>query len=233
MIITLGTSKGGSGKSTLAANLAAYWAGEGHSVALCDADPNGSLLQWQRLHEADPSAQRPGVARPKVYALNEELIPKLRTDLEAQVDVVVVDSAGAFGTVEQSIYMMSDFIVIPVRPSAMDIAEATKTMKRLQGVRAQLAGMGHTRIPKAAYVVNGVRPGESASAQSGDVLGSLGALLDSQVGLRSAFVSVMAQGVGVSTFEGRRDTKAVAEIAALADELVAVLNGTKEISNAA
>ena len=45
-VITIAQQKGGSGKTTLAVNLAVAFCRMGHSVALLDTDPQGSLGRW-------------------------------------------------------------------------------------------------------------------------------------------------------------------------------------------
>lgn len=45
-IITVAQQKGGSGKTTLAVNLAVALHERGHSVALVDTDPQGSMGRW-------------------------------------------------------------------------------------------------------------------------------------------------------------------------------------------
>jgi chromosome partitioning protein len=47
-IIAVGNLKGGTGKSTIAVNLACRMAEMGRSVALIDADPQGTAAAWLR-----------------------------------------------------------------------------------------------------------------------------------------------------------------------------------------
>ena len=51
MIVALANAKGGVGKSTLAVHLAAWWKERAASVALVDADAQGSSSVWLREAE--------------------------------------------------------------------------------------------------------------------------------------------------------------------------------------
>jgi len=48
-IIAISGRKGGIGKTTIAANLAAEMVAAGRTVAVFDADPQGSLMAWAGL----------------------------------------------------------------------------------------------------------------------------------------------------------------------------------------
>ena len=67
MVVALAAEKGGCGKSTLAINLAACWHDLGLRVLLCDADPQGTAIQWAEVSEAA------GVRGPSVIAAGDNL----------------------------------------------------------------------------------------------------------------------------------------------------------------
>ena len=73
MIIGLLQQKGGAGKTTLALNLAAYYAQEGLSVLLVDADPQGSALAWSAVSKAK-MAKRLGAVPSRAMAASDRAI---------------------------------------------------------------------------------------------------------------------------------------------------------------
>lgn len=111
-VVTLAATKGGPGKTTLASALAVRAAADGRKVALIDADPQVSLARWHELRGAP--------ANPKIVGLeaDREAIELL---LAQRWDWVFLDTPPAFlDRIEQAI-ALSDLVVIPVRPSALDL----------------------------------------------------------------------------------------------------------------
>ena len=53
-IVSIANSKGGSGKTTLTTALAVNLARDGYSVAVIDADVNGTFATWHRSATAPP-----------------------------------------------------------------------------------------------------------------------------------------------------------------------------------
>ena len=67
-------AKGGCGKSTLATTIAAYFVGEGASVALADYDPQRSSLDWLDRRPGD----RPSIAGVAAYEDGLRRAPRKR-----------------------------------------------------------------------------------------------------------------------------------------------------------
>jgi chromosome partitioning protein len=109
-VIIVANPKGGVGKSTLSTNIAGYYAAQGHSVMLGDADQQQSSKLWLGLR---PAAARPiqswdvtdGVAKP----------PK-------GVTHVVLDTpAGLHGSLFKDALKVADKVIVPLQPSVFDI----------------------------------------------------------------------------------------------------------------
>jgi len=142
-------SKGGSGKTTLTTNLAGYYASRKAKTAIMDYDPQGSSLQWLRV--------RPGHVE-KIHGANgvppkSAALRSIQTWVPAETEVLIIDApAGAKGLLLQELVRKSNFIVIPVAPSPIDIHATADFIKDLY-----LFGGARTSKAKIAVVANRVR----------------------------------------------------------------------------
>src|SRR5947209_20167795 len=109
MIIGVINLKGGVGKTTISINLAAVIAKAGNRVLLVDADPQGSAFGWSAAREADPIFPVVGMAKPTLH----RDLPELAKDY----DVVVIDGPARMKEIGWAAIMVSNLVVIPVRPS--------------------------------------------------------------------------------------------------------------------
>jgi chromosome partitioning protein len=142
-------SKGGSGKTTVATNLASFYASKELKTAIIDYDPQGSSLQWlsarpvhlHRIHGAN-GAPAKGTSLRSIQAW----VPD-------ETEVLVIDApAGASGLLLKELVRKSNYIVIPVAPSPIDIRATAAFIKELL-----LTGGAHASKVKIAVVANRVR----------------------------------------------------------------------------
>ena len=197
--IVLAASKGGVGKTTLASALAVRAAADGARVALLDTDPQLSLARWHEL--------RGMPANPKVLDVDasSEALALVQTQ---RWDYLIVDTPPALLDRIQAAIYIADVVVIPVRPSALDV-EAV----------ADVVTICRDAGKRFAFLLNQVPPTGFARLALGTrkYLESDGPILRAQIGMRKAYVAAMT--VGKSGPE-LKDAAAVAEMDALWSELL-------------
>jgi chromosome partitioning protein len=110
-VVVVANPKGGVGKSTLSTQIAGYYASQGHSVMIGDADRQQSSRLWLGLRP--PAARRvtgwdvsdDGVAKP----------PK------GTSHVVLDTPAGLHGKRLKEVLKIATHLVVPLQPSVFDI----------------------------------------------------------------------------------------------------------------
>ncbi len=109
--ILVANPKGGSGKTTLATNVAGWLAGKRQAVAIADADPQQSATEWLSR-------------RPALFPAIGRWDPAARLDsLGRSPQWLVIDSpAGAHGDTLRETLRRVDAMLVPVTPSAYDMA---------------------------------------------------------------------------------------------------------------
>jgi chromosome partitioning protein len=124
--IVFASSKGGVGKTSLSAavGVAAMQAGE--RVYLIDLDPQGSLLSWGERRQADD----PPVDRIDIGSLTDAL-GGLRS---AGYTLAVIDTVGTDTAATAMAMRAADLVLVPARPSALDIQGIKPTLFSLEGV---------------------------------------------------------------------------------------------------
>ncbi len=186
-------SKGGSGKSTLTTNLASYYASKKTRTAIMDYDPQGSSLQWLRVRPSQAEKiHGANAAQPKGTATLRSLQGWIPVDTE----VLILDApAGAKGLLLQELVRKSNFIVIPVAPSPIDIHATADFIKDLF-----LFGGARTCRAKIAVVANRVR--SSSSPAYGALERFLASLkLPFLTSIRDSEIYLLAAEKGLGVFE--------------------------------
>lgn len=126
VIVSVINIKGGVGKTTTAIALATLASRAGRDVTVLDADPQGSATAWCFDAEED------GDALPfEVRSANVADIRRLAKRRSGD-SLVIVDTPPS-GPVTDEALVASDFVVIPVSPSATEVQKTWETIGVVEG----------------------------------------------------------------------------------------------------
>ncbi|MDE0624980.1 MAG: ParA family protein [Bryobacterales bacterium] len=190
-VVALASEKGGSGKTTLACSLSVVGAQGGLSVALVDADPQGSAAAW--------GARREVLIGPDVVHVPLASVPDAVEAARERYDLVLLDTPGQ-ATASNKALACADLVLVPCRPTIPDIEVAARAHATASRVAAA-----------AAFVVVQVPGrGEKRAQATDDALSELGPVAPVRVGFRNAFADAVALGLGVTEFQPR--SKAASEM---------------------
>lgn len=130
MIVALLNQKGGVGKTTLALHLAGAWAGKGKRVAVIDADPQGSALDW--------SEQRAREGLPRLFGvlgLARDVLHRELPEIAADYEYVVIDGPPRVTGIARSALLAADLVLIPATPSPFDGWASAEMLRLLDEAR--------------------------------------------------------------------------------------------------
>jgi len=186
------SQKGGAGKTTIALHLAVAALQEGKRVLVIDVDPQQSAAKWANIRESDS---------PRVIATIAPDLPKALADAARRgVELVIIDTSPRADRDCIDICRRADFVLVPVRPSVMDIPAVEETMQLIEK-----AGQSS----KSAILLNAVPSLTSEGQEAGELLSQLGELLPVTLGDRVDFRRALTGGQGVTEFAPK--SKAAAE----------------------
>lgn len=124
--------KGGSGKSTTAVHLVALLVKHGFRTALIDCDGQQSVSAW-----ANSIGTLKNISIFK--STDSDEIEDAIIELETTHDVVVVDTAGSSEETMKIVVSLSDHVITPLAPSALDITSTVATIKQVARARRRSA----------------------------------------------------------------------------------------------
>lgn len=205
--VALLARKGGAGKSTLAIHLAVIAQAAGRRVLLLDTDPQRSTGEWWRSRAA---------GTPELIECDAAQVSPLVRDAKRgdKADLLVVDTPPSVTADTAALARLVDLVVIPTRPSIVDLRAIGATVEQVRATRTS-----------AAIVLNGCpapRSGSEAAltAEARQVLGSYGLpVAPVSITLRAALAHALTGGQAVTEYEP--EGKAAAELR----ELWAYLEG--------
>ena len=191
-LIAVGNLKGGTGKSTIAVNLACALREADCTVALVDADPQGTATDWQSggrlpvLVETLPlGGQREA----------QRWVARVLT-LKAGADYVVLDLPPQVGSGIASALLLADLLLVPVSPSGVDLRSTGRALDLLRRARAVRGGARPAAMLVPSRVDRRTVIGQRAHA----TLAEFGLQVGPQICQRSDHVNAFGAGTWVGAF---------------------------------
>jgi chromosome partitioning protein len=207
MIIALVNTKGGVGKPTIAVHLAVALFDAGHAVALVDADMQRSSSEWLQEVEQGIAVRTANTPEQCLAVVHE---------LRADYEFVIGDGPGGLDEVSRALLLLADVALFPITPSILDLRSVTQATGILRFAQAINGGR-----PAGRLVLNKLRRRGKTSNELRAAAPSLGVAVASAVIHELEVYRDAAQQGTVASRLGTRGALAAAEIAALAEELIA------------
>ena len=209
MIISITSLKGGVGKSTISQNLAVCFAHMGYRVAIIDTDTNASSIHWSGIRDEDlPKITVVGITESNALRKNIK-------EIQENYDVVIIDGTPSLSKLVSTILILGDIVIVPIRPSGLDIWATEKFMEHFEQAKAL-----REEIP-AYFLLNEFNPKVKLNQEIKKALVELEiGTLESSLRHRIAYEEVCVMGKGAYEY---RDPKAKREVTQLANEVLEIL----------
>ena len=192
--IAIISQKGGAGKTTLAVHLAVCAELSGKSTVVLDLDPQGSTTAWSRSRTTET---------PEVLAATPEQLASFKSQAEAiGTDLLLIDTAPHSNKAAAVSAQYADLVLIPCRPSVLDINAIQSTLDTLK----------LTSTP-AAIVLNGIPTFGNREQEARDAISGMASIAPVAIYNRVAYADALNDGRAVNEYDPRG--KAATEIMSL------------------
>jgi chromosome partitioning protein len=209
--------KGGSGKSTLASCLAVHWHLSGRRPTIIDADPQRTIARLAAREKALGGVQVIEDATEDAWKAAQRLV--------GTYDTVIIDTPGFRSQATLACLGVTDFVLVPVKPSPFDVDRMLDTLQILiNGVsgRRPMFRCVLTQTTRDSIIAKHIRS-ELASAGF--------PVLESELTNRVVYAEAALWGATPSLMD--RAGPAAREIAAIADEVDQICDGMLQVRQAA
>ena len=209
MVIAILNPKGGTGKTTLATNLSRSLQSWG-DVLLLDLDPQQSAQEWAERNPED---------YPGVLGVQPDNLLRTIPKVKDRFGIIIIDGAAIMR--QRSLadaIKASDFVLIPIQPSGLDIWGSSDLVELIKTRQAVADGR-----PKASFVVSRQIHGTRFAADIGTRLEQMEMpVFASRLTQRIDFTE--ASTAGMSVLDYRPRGKADQEVKAITNELRRFIN---------
>jgi chromosome partitioning protein len=206
-IITVATMKGGSGKSTIASCLAVHWHLNGRHTAIVDADPQRSIARLAARERALGGVQVVEDAAGAAW--------KTAGGLAARGGPIIIDTPGFRSKATLACIAASDFLLVPVKASPLDLDRMLDTLDAL------IDGIGGRRPLFRCLLTQTTRDSVIAKHIRAELAEAGFPLLKSEMTNRVAYAEAALWGATPSLIH--RAGAAARDITAIADEVDGML----------
>lgn len=214
MIILIGGKKGGSGKSTITINLASELARQKKDVMIVDTDRQSSTAEWTTERIRNQSTL------PEIFCVQKyNEIHTTLLDLNKRYEYVLVDTAGRDAPELRSAMIVANKLLIPVRPSQLDlntIPDMQKIIQESKLVNPNLITLAVLSMAPTNPIVNEAKEAQEFLAEFPSIT-----LLKTIVRDRKIYRDAVSEGLGVVEIDKTSESarKAKKEIQDLVKEI--------------
>jgi chromosome partitioning protein len=214
-VVTFSTLKGGSGKSTAAFVVAARLHLDGARVAIIDADPQGSIVAM-----GEPDGPLAGLSVIHDYS---DAVGAAIERAASAADIVIVDTPGFRNRTTIAALAAADLVVVPVKPSPVDLRVAAQTVELVDEISATEERAG--RPIEVRLLLTMTTPGSVIGRHMrAEIVAAGFPLLMAELANRVVYGEAALAGAPPSVTEP--DGAAARDIAAVAQELHAIIRAS-------
>ncbi|MDX1401454.1 MAG: ParA family protein [Kiloniellales bacterium] len=231
-VIAVANLKGGVGKSTISVNLACALAARGSSVAIIDADTQGTSAFWN-LGDSLPASVRamPLEDRGEGRGFLSRLVQSDAADQRSRVqrwkreisksaeDYLVIDCPPHVGLATRAAVSIADLVLVPVSASTADVAATSPALHLISKVRSNRKDGG----PQTMLVPSKVDRTTATGKNIETILKQFGQTVAPALCQRIVFADSIAFGKWVGAYAS--GSPAHREVEALTDQVLKSFTG--------